>query len=257
MIHGRLILVDPMLGSKGSLGPFPWTNDDRDNPLTDLPFPNATLNQYLDLIDVVTITHLHPDHLDETAIKLLLERQTLIICPSSIANQIAGYGFANVTAITDRIQWNGISISVTGGRHGNGEIGEVMGPVCGFVFNCSDDSVYVAGDTVWCSEVESALSQFRPQNVILAAGAAQFSIGDAVTMTFADIQKVCESAPYANVWVTHLDTIVPCQENRVFVRSQISASGLASRCFALDDGQTVFLKTTANNSPSSFNASKI
>lgn len=40
-VNRKKILVDPMLGAKGSLGKFPWTDDLRQNPLVGLPFTEA------------------------------------------------------------------------------------------------------------------------------------------------------------------------------------------------------------------------
>lgn len=241
MVHGRMILVDPMLSPKGALGKFPWTDHPRPNPLVDLPFPADTLSGYLDLVDAVVVTHLHPDHWDEAAIHALGERQPMLICPTGIAAHLAGAGFRHVAPVTETLHWNGIRISATGGRHGTGEIGVHMGPVSGFVFDSPEGSIYLAGDTIWCPEVEAALQQFRPQHVVVAGGAAQFAIGGPVTMPFDDILKVCRQAPRSKVWVTHLEAIAPCREGRADIRAAIRTHGLDAQCFVPEDGETVYL----------------
>lgn len=56
---GARVLVDPMLGARGSLDPFPSaTGDDSRDPSVDLTMPVS------DLVgpDVVVVTHIHPEH---------------------------------------------------------------------------------------------------------------------------------------------------------------------------------------------------
>jgi L-ascorbate metabolism protein UlaG (beta-lactamase superfamily) len=239
-IEDKKILVDPMLGPEGSIGPFPWTNDLRPNPIVDLPFSAEVLAQHLESIDAVMVTHLHPDHWDAQAIAML-GKQLPIICPESIAGQISNSGFQNIIALREKIEWNGLSISLTKARHGVGEIGERMGQVIGFLVDSSEGSVYLAGDTVWCQEVSAVLDKFEPDHVIVAGGAATFSIGAPVTMTFQEIYQLCHYAPYARVWVTHMEAVSPCRESRVYIRNQIAAARLTDRCFVPDDGQIVQL----------------
>ena len=64
-IGDTVFLIDPMLGEKGSFGPFPWTEDKRANPLVGLPFTHEKLKKKLEQVDAVFITHLHPDHWDQ------------------------------------------------------------------------------------------------------------------------------------------------------------------------------------------------
>jgi L-ascorbate metabolism protein UlaG (beta-lactamase superfamily) len=239
-IENKKILVDPMLGDQGSLGTFPWTNDLRLNPLVPLPFSDETLSRYLDAIDAVLVTHLHPDHWDEPAINML-NKQLPVLCPDVIAETIFASGFENVIAIKESIEWNGIGIFLTQGRHGTGEIGERMGRVSGFILRSSEGTLYLAGDTIWCSEVSAVLESFNPNHVILAGGAATFSVGGPVTMTFQDIDQLCKYAPRAMAWVTHLETISTCHEDRAFIREKITRAGLLDRCFVMDDGQIVQL----------------
>ena len=52
------------------------------------------------------------------------------------------------------LAWDGLSIARTGGQHGTGEIALELAPVSGFVIGCP----YIAGDTIWCREVEEAIA---------------------------------------------------------------------------------------------------
>jgi L-ascorbate metabolism protein UlaG (beta-lactamase superfamily) len=241
-IDGVSILIDPMLGEKGSRGKMPMTDSELLNPLIDLPFNKEELNKKLKSVDAVAVTHLHLDHWDAAAIKLL-DKNIPVICPDVISEQIAGQGFKNIITINNNpVQFKNIEISTTKGQHGTGEIGEKMGIVNGFVFKTENKSVYIAGDTIWYDEIAQEIAQHQPQHIIVAGGAATFSIGDPIIMTSEDILKVCEYAPESTVWVTHLEAVSHCTEDRKFIKEKINENGLEKRCFVLDDGEEAELK---------------
>ena len=61
------------------------------------------------------------------------------------------------------------------------ELGDALGPVSGFVVRPrSDGSVYVAGDTIWCDDVASALERHRPDVTVVNAGGAVYNEGDPI-----------------------------------------------------------------------------
>jgi L-ascorbate metabolism protein UlaG (beta-lactamase superfamily) len=126
------ILVDPMLGQKGSLGSFPWTEDNRANPLSDLPFDSEELSKIIQNTDFVLLTHLHPDHWDETA-QQLLPKDMLIYCQPIDEELVRTSGFTRVIPVTSEITYKDVSIIRTGGKHGLGKIGELMGEVSGYI----------------------------------------------------------------------------------------------------------------------------
>ncbi|MBK1896602.1 MBL fold metallo-hydrolase [Chryseobacterium paridis] len=238
IVNNTRILVDPMLGEKGSLGIFPMTDNELLNPLVDLPFDNQTLLEKLKKVDAVAVSHLHPDHWDVKAIELL-DKNIPVFCSSVIAEQISQYGFKNTIPIEEKITWNAIDISLTKGRHGTGEIGEKMGLVNGFIFKSADKTTYIVGDSIWCSEVAEAINTYQPQNIIVAGGAATFNVGDPIIMNTKDIINTCRYAPKASVWITHLETVSHCKEDRKFTRKKIKENNLQDQCFILNDGEEV------------------
>lgn len=235
-IDGISILIDPMLGEKGALGKFPMVDNELPNPLVDLPFGKEELNQKLKKADAVAVTHLHPDHWDADAVELL-DKSIPIICSDLISDHIAYQGFTNIITVNNTLQWKNIEISTTKGQHGTGGIGEKMGTVNGFVFKTENKSVYLAGDTIWYDDIAEEIDRHQPQHIIVAGGAATFSVGDPIIMTIEDIIKLCKYAPKATVWVTHLEAVSHCREDRKFIREKISENGLDKRCFVFDDGQ--------------------
>lgn len=234
------ILIDPMLGEKGAVGPFPFTNDQRENPLVPLPFSEEELRKKLKCIDAVFVSHLHPDHWDEAAIRLI-EKKTTIICPEPLAKTMASYGFQNIDLLKDQIIRDNIQLHLTNGQHGTGDIGKHMGQVNGIVLEHLSQKLYIAGDTIWCPEVKEAINKHRPQHIIVAGGAATFAIGDPVTMTGKDIKALCEHAPKASIWITHLEAVSPCRENRTMLTEYLKSNGLLNQCKILADGEEVEL----------------
>jgi L-ascorbate metabolism protein UlaG (beta-lactamase superfamily) len=86
-----------------------------------------------------------------------------------------------------------------------------MAPVSGFVLRAPDSpSLYIAGHTIYCPEVESALTSHRPDLTVVNAGAAQFTTGGPITVTALDVVKVCRFAPEMRVIAVHMETINHC-----------------------------------------------
>ena len=93
----------------------------------------------------------------------------LVIQPHD-AKRMVEQGFTAAQTVDASITWNGITIARTGGQHGRGEVGKRLAHV-GFVLKATGaPTIYLAGDTVWCPEVESALGVHAPDVVIVNAG---------------------------------------------------------------------------------------
>jgi L-ascorbate metabolism protein UlaG (beta-lactamase superfamily) len=213
---GRTLLVDPMLGDTGVMPPIANSPNPRPNPLVQLPIP---AERVLAGIDAVLVTHTHPDHWDAAAVKLVPKDTPLLIQPPD-AKRIADQGFTAAAPIETSTTWNGITIARTSGQHGRGEVGKRLAPVSGFVLKVAGaPTLYIAGDTIWCPEVESALSTHKPDVVVLNAGAAQFLEGGPITMDAADVLQVGKAAPKARVIAVHMEAINHCVLTRAALRA--------------------------------------
>lgn len=238
-VNGKTILIDPMLAPKGSYEPFQQTNNSLKNPLVDLPLNDNELSFLLAGTDVVLLTHVHTDHWDETA-RQLLSPQITIFCQPADIEVIRQAGFINVFPIENELTWQDISFNRTSGRHGTGEIGKRMGTVSGYVIRYHNESVYIAGDTIWCEEVKTALDQYTPEKIVLNGGAARFITGDPIVMDINDMITVCNYAPEATIYVVHLESVNHSSESREQIRTAINQHQLSSRCIVPNDGDWLF-----------------
>ena len=226
---GIRVLVDPMLGNAGTAPPVPNTPNQKPNPLVDLPFGDDGLSDLIEGTDAVLVTHTHNDHWDGRA-RELIPKDRLVLCQPEDEAKISGAGFTNVSAVDPGVAWKGLRFVRTGGRHGTGEIGAQMAPVSGFVVRTEGSpTLYVAGDTIWCDEVEEALRVHSPDVIVVNAGAARFLEGDPITMTAEDVARVCRVAPGARVIAVHMEAINHCLLTRAELAEELDAHGLAGR----------------------------
>jgi L-ascorbate metabolism protein UlaG (beta-lactamase superfamily) len=235
-LAGRCVLVDPMLDPAGARPPVADTANDRRNPLCELPEPAEVLVRRL---DGILVTHLHADHLDETAVDLL-RKDVPVLCQPPDEGVLRDRGFADVRPVGATAELDGIAIARTEGRHGTGEIADALAPVCGFVISApGEPTLYVAGDTVWCDEVAAALAAHEPDVVVVNAGGARFTRGDPITMTADDVVAVAAAAPAARIVAVHMEAINHCLETRSDLHQRLRAEGLGSRVTVPEDGALV------------------
>lgn len=231
---GRKLLVDPMLGAPGTMPAIENSPNPRPNPLVPLP---AALAETVQDLDAILVTHTHRDHWDEAAARELPKEVPLLCQPEDEA-KLKSQGFTRVQPLQTGLIWNALEVTRTGGRHGSGEIGRRMAPVSGFVLRGpGEDALYIAGDTIWCSEVQQAIQQFRPGAIVVNAGAARFLEGDPITMTAADVISVCRAAPQAKVVAVHMEAINHCLLTRAQLAQETGSAGV--RVIVPGDGEWV------------------
>ncbi len=228
----RRFLIDPMFDAAGTRPAVANTANERRNPLVELPTSTAEITAG---VEAAFITHLHADHFDAGAVEALSEDLPLFCLPEH-ADVLRGHGFQCVTPVFESVAWEGITVTRTEGRHGTGEIGQRMAPVCGFAFKAAGSSLYVAGDTIWCDEVAEALRLHGPDVVVVNAGEAKFLEGDPITMDAHDVIEVCRAAPSARVIASHCDAINHCALSRTALRSAALDAGV--ELDVPEDGET-------------------
>ncbi|HVI48598.1 MAG TPA: MBL fold metallo-hydrolase [Chitinophaga sp.] len=236
--NNKRILVDPLLGAKGSYDPVANTANEIRNPTSELPLTPAALQTVLAALDAVIVTHTHRDHWDAAAQELLPKNITLF-CQPEDEEKIKGQGFTQVIPVNDTLTWEGISMHRTGGQHGTGEIGRKMAPVSGFVLNDGQNSLYIAGDTIWCGEVMNTLDTYKPTYTVVNAGAAQFVTGDPITMTANDVINVINHTARTKVIAVHMGAVNHCFLTREALAVAVNAQQLS--CFIPEQGDWITL----------------
>jgi L-ascorbate metabolism protein UlaG (beta-lactamase superfamily) len=223
-LEGRRILVEPMLDEAGARPPVQNTANQVSNPLVPLPMQAEEVVRDL---DAVIVTHLHEDHFDDTGARLV-PRDVPVFCQPGDEETLRSHHL-DARQVEDTLDWDGLTITRTGGQHGTGEIGRLIGPVSGFVLG----EAYIAGDTIWCPEVEEAIAKHRPRVAVVNGSGARFLEGDPLVMTSADIREVVARVP--TVVVVHLEAINHCLETRAEIRAAVPEA------LVPDDGETLTL----------------
>jgi L-ascorbate metabolism protein UlaG (beta-lactamase superfamily) len=238
-IAGQRLLVDPLLAEPRTLPSLTVGASAGRNPTTPLPCPVEAL---IEQVDLLAVSHAHFDHFDTVA-KERLSKHLPLLCQPADQKQFQKDGFTQVIPVEAAgIVWKNLRIALTGGRHGQGWLGRAMGPVAGFVLQAAQEpTVYIAGDTVWGTEVQAALAHYQPQIVILNAGAAQFNVGAPITMTAEDVVAVCRTAPAAKVVAVHMEAINHCRMSRATLAAQVQPAQVAQQVIIPADGETLTL----------------
>ena len=235
-LDGRQLLVDPMLDPAGARPPLEDTENDRRNPLVELPEPPEVV---VAGIDAVLVTHMHRDHFDDTAAELL-PKDVPVLCQPEDAERLRGRGFSDVRPVEATERLNGIELTRTPARHGSGATAEALAPVSGFLLRDSAGrKLYVAGDTVLYEGVEAVLDEHRPDVVVVNAGGARFRGGERIVMDADDVVEVARRAPDARVVAVHLDAINHCVQTRADVHQRLHEQDLTERVTVPEDGAAV------------------
>jgi len=236
-VNEKKLLVDPMLGGIGVMPPIQNSSNEQRNPLVEF---GVSLD-FLQDIDGILLTHTHRDHFDETAIKQLPKHKP-ILCQPADQDKLMDLGFSTVYPVVDEFCWQGITIHRTGGQHGTGEIAEKMAPVSGYVLQTEGEpSLYVAGDTIYCEEVASALRIYQPNVIVVNAGGARFVTGDPITMAEADVVSVCRQAPKSKVIAVHMEAINHCLVSRSDLCAYLKQEGVMGQVIIPMDGEKLTL----------------
>jgi len=235
----KVILVDPMLGKKGTAGPTftLFRFKPQRNPIVDLP-SNA-----MDIVEKTThclITHLHPDHLDKEAEKFLRSKQIPVICSIKDEATLRKKGL-NVSQTVDywkESDFLGGKIQGIPAVHGYGFVAKPMGNVMGFFIEIPNEkSIYLSADTIYTDDVHKTLTQLKPEISVVACGTAQLDVFQPLLMKMDDILKFVTNAPN-QVIANHLEAVNHCPTTRYQLKNEVSRIGLSEKIFIPIDGES-------------------
>lgn len=246
------ILIDPMLGPKGSIPPFTLLRfRPKMNPLVDLP---ANSSEILAGITHCLITHSralgirllqHQDHLDSAGERFLREATIPVTCPSKDAAYLRKLGLRVGTEVNDGQTAPFLDGQITAVPcvHGYGWIHKLMANGAGYILDFPDEpTLYISGDTIYTQAVKRALQEHQPDISVVAAGSAQLDIGRPLLMNMDDILAFIQDAP-GQVIANHLECLNHCPTTREHLRSQLEQRGLSEKVFIPEDGETLVFES--------------
>lgn len=95
---GKTFLVDPMLAPKGAYPGFAGTaRAEIRNPTVELPVDIDTLLN----VDALIVTHLHEDHWDEVAARVVPKDKPIYVQNDQDAQVLRGQGFTQLSVLTE------------------------------------------------------------------------------------------------------------------------------------------------------------
>ena len=239
-----IFLVDPFFAAKDEYppleaGPFP----DKRWPTVNLPM---SIEEIISGIDAIIVTHLHPDHLDEFAVKALPKDIPLFVQDETDATVIRQYGFEDVRVLNYcGTKFGYITMYRIDCLHGHPETtqkyydaGNLRETASGVVFEADNEKTfYLAGDTIWYEKVDEAIKKYRPEIIAVNGADAQFADSGSIIMGLDDILQVCKAAPEAKIIVTHLDAVPHALVGRKEVNELIAQHKLFEQIVVPDDGE--------------------
>ena len=246
--NDHVILIDPMLGPKGSIPPFSFFRfKARKNPLTDLPSGTDSL---LDRVTHCLITHSqkwgikafqHTDHLDSAGEAFLCNKHIPVTTLGRDAGVLKKYGLEIETALEfwKPVPFCGGVITAVPARHGHSWIHKFMANGAGFYFALPDaPSVYISADTVFTADVERALTELKPDIAVMAAGTATLDISSPILMTMDELIRFVQAAP-GKVVANHLEALNHCPTTREQLADELAKKGLLEKVYIPDDGDVI------------------
>ena len=116
---GKHFLIDPWFQKKGTGMIAPSPDPERakiPSPTTELPFP---VEQIMEGIDAMIVTHIHPDHFDPETAAMLDKSIPVFAVNEETKTQIEGFGYTSVMVLKDEgTDFDGVVLIRTEAMHG-------------------------------------------------------------------------------------------------------------------------------------------
>lgn len=234
-----IILVDPMLGKRGSFNAFSFIRfKAKRNPI--VTFPESS-REILNKVTHCLITHQHEDHIDKEGYRFLTKNNIPVSCSIKDEKQLKEKGLNIVNRIDywKKTPFLGGNIEGIPAKHGYGFVSKLMGNVMGFYIELPNQkTIYLSSDTIYTDAVDKVLKQYNPDISVVAAGKAQLDIFQPLLMKEEDIIKFVKNAP-KYVIANHLEAVNHCPTTKSGLRKELKAKGLISKVHIPEDGEVL------------------
>lgn len=238
---GHTLLIDPVFADKGTLMSALGVNK---SPRVHLTMPIAEITEDADM---VLLTHNHIDHYEPSVSQHLPKDIPFYVQPQD-KDAIEQDGFTRVEAIEETKAINGMIIYRTTGRHGFGQIGQMMGPASGYVLTAEGfPSIYIMGDCKWEACIRKTVERFKPDYIVVNSGGAifpEFSKVDGSIIPDENevMQMLDELSAHIKLIAVHMDAIDHCQTTREILRNEAWHYGAdMNRLIIPEDGEIINL----------------
>ena len=240
---GKTILLDPMLGEKGTEMSALGVNL---NPRVHLTMP---VSEVLKGVDFVLLTHAHIDHYDPAAKRLISKNMPWYVQPADYDSVAVKDHFRNTTVIKENVNVGGITIIRIAGNHGRDKLGEMMGASSGYVLKADGQpTLYVMGDCVWNEVTQKAVKEHQPEYIVVNSGGAilppMSKTDGPIIPNEAETMQIIDDCPVNTRFIAvHMDAIDHCQTTRAILRNEARHHGTdMSRLIIPEDGESITLK---------------
>ena len=244
----KFILIDPMLGAKGSLPSFSKKKHKAElNPIVELP------NNASELLSKVThalITHsqkwgiealTHSDHLDNPGKEFLRKNDISVVTPQNDIKYMKKIGIKVELGLTywEPQKYLGGEITSVPAKHGHGFIHNLMANGAGFYLQLPDEpSIYISGDTVLTKDVKRALKELKPDITVVASGNASIDMGSDILMSMEEIIEFVKLSPN-KVIANHLEALNHCPISREKLKAELEKHDLNDKVLIPEDGEVM------------------
>lgn len=232
-----VILIDPMLGTKGSFSGFTFVRFRyQRNPIVHLP---AMADSLLKKVTHCVITHKHEDHVDKAGEKFLRDFDVPVICSAKDKEIFQQKGLKVIQTLDywKPAEFLGGTIEGIPARHGYGYVAKPMGEVMGFMIKLpKQPSIYLSSDTVYTEDVEKVLTEYNPDISVVACGTAQLDLFQPLLMRMNDIVRFVKAAP-GKVICNHLEAVNHCPTTREQLRQILEKEQLLNKVWIPVDGE--------------------
>lgn len=239
---GQTLLVDPMLGKKGTEMSALGVNL---NPRVHLTMP---IGEVLDDVDFVLLTHTHIDHYDPAAKRLISKDTPWYVQPADYDSVAMKDHFRNTTVVKESVQVGGITIVRIAGNHGRGKLGKMMGASSGYVLKAEGQpTLYIMGDCVWNESTQKAVEEHHPAYIVVNSGGAilpPLSKTDGpIIPNETETMRIIDDCPANTRFIAvHMDAIDHCQTTREILRNEALHHGIdMQRLIIPNDGESIEL----------------